>query len=62
MHSDALRPTTRRKPMRPNLRWTDELRGDAKEHLRPQQAWNDISSNPDFWKMHERNFVDRIDN
>ena len=62
VHSDALRPTARRKPTRPNLRWTDELRNYVKEHLRPQQEWNDISPNPDFWKMHESNFVNHIEN
>ena len=62
MHSDALRPTARRKPTRPNLRWTDELRTFVKEHVLPQQEWNDVCPNPDFWKMHESRFIDRIEN
>ena len=62
VHSDALRPTARRKPTRPNLRWTDELRTFVKEHVLPQQEWNDVCPNPDFWKMHESRFINRIEN
>ena len=62
VHSDALRPTARRKPTRPNLRWTDELRNYVKDRLRPVQEWNDVCSNPDFWKTHESNFINRETN
>ena len=47
LHSDALRSTARRKPTRPNLRWTDELQNFYKKYLRPGQEWNDVSSDPD---------------
>ena len=59
VHFDAPRPAARRKPTRPNLRWTDELRNYAKEHLRPEQEWNDVCADPDFWKNHEHDFITR---
>ena len=62
VHSDALRPTARRKPTRPNMRWTDELRNYVREHVQPQQDRNDVYPNSDFWKMHESSFIDRIEN
>ena len=57
IHSDAPRPPARRKPTRPNLRWTDELRKYVKDHIRPTQQWNAVCSDPDFWKSHENRFV-----
>jgi len=62
VHSDALRPTARRKPTRPNLRWTDELRTYVKEQVRPIQEWNDVCHSPDFWKMHGNRFINCIEN
>ena len=59
LHSDALRPTARRKPTRPNLRWTDELQNFIKRCLRPGQEWNDVCSDPDFWRTHENSFINR---
>ena len=59
VHCDAPRSTARRKPTRPNARWTDELRKFSKERLRPEQQWNDVCSNPDFWKTHENDFINR---
>ena len=59
VHFDAPRPAARRKPTRPNLRWTDELRNYAKEHLRPELEWNDVCADPDFWKNHEHYFITR---
>ena len=62
IHSDAPRPTARRKPTRPNLRWTDELRTYVKEQVRPVQEWNDVCLSPDFWKMHESRYINRNEN
>ena len=59
VHSDAVRPNARRKPTRPNLRWTDELRTYVKDRLRPVREWNDVYPDPDFWKTHEHNFINR---
>ena len=59
LHYDAPRPSARRRPARPNLRWTDELRNHVKDRLRPEQEWNDVCSNPDFWKHHESTFINR---
>ena len=59
VHSDTLRPNARRKPTRPNLRWTDELSHYVKDRLRPVREWNDVCSDPDFWKTHESNFINR---
>ena len=57
IHSDALRPLARRKPTRPNMRWTDELQNFVKNHLRPERQWYDVCSNPVFWKTCEDQFV-----
>ena len=62
VHSDALRPTARRKPTRPNMRWTDELRAYVRENVRPPQEWNDVCPNPDFWKVHESRYINRSEN
>ena len=56
IHSDAPRSTARRRPTRPNARWTDELRNFF-TRLRLERAWNDVCSDPDFWKTHESNFI-----
>ena len=42
MHYDTPKPSARRKPTRPKLRWTDELRNHVKDRLRPEQEWNDV--------------------
>ena len=57
VHYDPPRPSARRRPTRPKLRWTDELRNHIKDRLRPEQAWDDVCSNPDFWKLHESTFI-----
>jgi len=57
VHSDALQPPARRKPTRPNLRWTDELHYYVKNRLRPERQWNDVCSDPEFWKSQENDFV-----
>ena len=57
IHHDTIRPTARRNPTRPNLRWTDELRNFVKNNLRPERAWNEVCSSPDFWKKCEDQFV-----
>ena len=59
VHFDTPRPAARRKPTRPNLRWTDELRNYAREHLRPEQEWKDMCTDPEFWKNHEQDFITR---
>ena len=60
LHSDTLRPTARRKPARPNLRWTDELQNFIKNRLQPGEAFNDVCTDPDFWTNHESTFINRI--
>ena len=57
IHRDASRPLARRKPTRPNLRWADELQAFVKNHLRPERQWNDVCSDPDFWRNCEDQFV-----
>ena len=57
IHHDTIRPTARRNPTRPNLRWTDELHNFVKNNLRPERVWNEVCSNPDFWKKCEDQFV-----
>ena len=59
VHYDTPKPSARRKPTRPKLRWTDELRNHVKDRLRPEQEWNDVCSDPDFWKTYESNFINR---
>ena len=62
IHFDARQSSARRKPTRPNLRWSDELRNYAKDYLRPGQSWNDVCPDAQFWKTHETNFINRIAN
>ena len=57
VHHDTIRPTARRNPTRPNVRWTDELHNFVKNILRPEQVLNEVCSNPDFWKNYEDQFV-----
>ena len=57
IHHDPARPTARRNPARPNLRWTDELHNFVKNRLRPTRTWNEVCPNPDFWKRCEDQFV-----
>ena len=57
VHRDASRPLARRKPARPNLRWIDELQVSVKNHLRPERQWNEVCSDPDFWRQCEDQFV-----
>jgi hypothetical protein len=61
IHRDASRPLARRKPTRPNLRWADELQAFVKNHLRPERQWNDVCSDPDFWRNCEDQFVNDDD-
>ena len=55
VHFDGTRSNARRKPARPNLRWTDELHNYVKDRPRPAQQWNAACSDLDFWKTHESN-------
>ena len=57
IHHDTIRPTARRNPTRPNLRWTDELHNFVKNNLRPERCWNEVCSDPNFWKKCEDQFV-----
>ena len=57
VHHDTIRPTARRNPTRPNIRWTDELHNFVKNNLRPKRAWSEVCTNPDFWKNCEDQFV-----
>ena len=59
LHSDTLQSTARRKPARPNLRWTDELQNFIKNRLQPGEALNDVCTDPDFWEKHENSFINR---
>ena len=58
IHSDLPRPQARRRPARPNARWTDELRNFFTS-LQSERQWKDVCSNPDYWKTHESDFVNR---
>jgi hypothetical protein len=57
VHHDTVRPTARRNPTRPNLRWTDELHNFVKKRLSPARVWNEVCPNPDFWIECEDQFV-----
>ena len=57
VHYDSQKPSARRRPTRPKSRWTDELRNHVKDRLRSEQEWDDVCSNPDFWKLHESTFI-----
>ena len=57
VHHDTFRPTARRNPTRPNLRWTDELHNFVKKRLSPARVWNEVCPNPDFWIECEDQFV-----
>ena len=59
MHYDGIRPTARRAPARPNLRWTDELHNFVRDNVRPERTWSEVCSNPEFWTTHESNFINR---
>ena len=57
VHYDTNRLTARRNPTRPDLRWTDELQNFVRDHVRPERTWSEVCSDPEFWKMHEKYFV-----
>ena len=57
MHYDGTRPTARRTPTRPNLRWTDELHNFIRDNMRIERTWSEVCSDPEFWKRYESCFT-----
>ena len=59
VHFDAPRPSTRRRPARPNTRWSDDIVKATQSISSRQDAQSELWRDPHFWRQHEEIYICR---
>ena len=57
IHYDRPKPSARRRPARPHLRWSDELEKFIYDATTPGMSWSQVSTNKNFWRTYEDQFM-----
>ena len=58
IHYDRPKPTARRRPTRPNLRWLDDITKVAREL--PDAGFGEVLRQANFWNQHQDLYVRRV--